>query len=184
MPSFSAPPFFAPLKAGAPAVSGRARIKRGIGLAAACGAASCLMSVTAAAAAPDLESCRKLEAEKAELAAGGVPADMANGPEWAKANLPADRIQKILRYIFVDEQVRFRCAEVFATAAVVKEEMEARRIAREALEARLAWEARQAEMLKNIPHPERNPEPRTKTATKSPPKGRSGVPPLPERMTR
>ncbi len=148
------------------------------------------MTLTAAAAlqasagAPGIEACRSLEAEKGQLAAVGVPADMANGPEWAKANLPADRIQKILRYIFVDEQVRFRCAEVFAAAAVIKEEMEARRIAKEALEARLAWEARQAEMLKNIPPPERNPEPRTVTATKSPARSSSGIPPLPERMTR
>ncbi len=176
--------FLAPTKTYAPAVAGRKRELLGICVAAACLITLAALPRDAAAGPPDLEACRGLEAEKAQLAASGVPVDMTKGPEWAKANLPADRIQKILRYIFVDEQVRFRCVEVFAAAAVLKEEMEARRIAKEALEARLAWEARQAEMLKNIPHPERNPEPRTLTATKSTAKSRAGVPPLPERMTR
>ncbi len=178
------PPTSAPVTPNAPAVAPRVRFLRGLFRAAACMSFTSALAMQAIAGPPDIEECRSLEAEKAQLAAGGVPADMSNGPEWAKANLPADRIQQILRYIFVDEQVRFRCAEIFAAAAVIKEEMEARRIAKEALEARLAWEARQAEMLKNIPPPERNPEPRTVTATKSPANSGKGIPPLPERMTR
>ena len=34
---------------------------------------------------------------------------LAKGPEWAKANLPPDKLEQIRRLIEVDEQLLFRC---------------------------------------------------------------------------
>ncbi len=127
-----------------------------------------------------LDSCRRYESERAELHGQGVAEDMARGPEWAKENLPAARIGKVLRYIHLDEQVRFRCADVFAAAAVREAERRARIAAARQLAAQRAWEAKQAEMLKNIPPPEPGPF-RTAARTRPDP---GGAPPLPERLRR
>jgi len=146
-----------------------------------------LLSATAWAAGGDaeLEHCRKLEVEREALLKTNITEEMAKGPEWAKSNLPAERLKAILRYIHVDEQVRFRCVNAFAEAAVAEQEAEARRIALAALEAKRAWEARQKEMLANIPKPDRPPtellKKRKKTATR---RSARGVPPLPVRATR
>lgn len=129
-----------------------------------------------------LDTCKGFETERATLFSAGVPADLERGPEWARVNLPATRIQQILRYIHLDEQVRFRCADVFATAAVREAEEAARIAAAKALAAQKAWEARQAEILRNIPPPDRKPR---RTASKQPKPRFSGVtPPLPERFRR
>ena len=83
----------------------------------------------------ELTRCRGLEAEKASLMAADVPADMDRGPQWASANLPKERLQQIARFIEVDEQLKFRCQDVFASAALKEEEERARQQAREAV----AW---------------------------------------------
>lgn len=129
-----------------------------------------------------LDTCRSYETERADLFKLGIAEDMDKGPEWAKANLPADRIQKILRYIHLDEQVRFRCADVFAGAAVREADRRARIAAARDLAAQRAWEARQADMLKNIPPPEPAPF-RTASRTRQD-AGTGTTPPLPERMRR
>lgn len=59
----------------------------------------------------DEESCRLLREEQERLASAGVRDSMANGPEWAKTNLPAAKLKEIQRLIEVDEQVLFRCPQ-------------------------------------------------------------------------
>jgi hypothetical protein len=64
----------------------------------------------AAAAAPlDQEACARLKTELMQLELGGTRVSMAKGPEWAKVNLPADKLQQIKRLIEVEEQILFRC---------------------------------------------------------------------------
>jgi hypothetical protein len=57
------------------------------------------------------EECDKLKAEQEQLTQAGVRVTMANGPDWAKANLKADKLAQIARLIDVDAQVAFRCIE-------------------------------------------------------------------------
>jgi hypothetical protein len=123
----------------------------------------------------ELTECRAFEAERASLAAAGIPADMAQGPEWASANLSPDRLQQIKRFIHVEEQLKFHCPEVFATAAVKAEEERARQ---QAHEAKL-WAEKLAQSAKNPLLPEPKP---TELARAKPRSGND--PPLPERATR
>jgi len=63
----------------------------------------------AAAAALDQEACARLKTELLQLELAGARTSMAKGPEWAKANLGADKLQQIKRLLEVDEQILFRC---------------------------------------------------------------------------
>ena len=63
----------------------------------------------AAAATLDQEACARLKTELMQLELGGTRSSMAKGPEWAKVNLPADKLQQIKRLIDVEEQILFRC---------------------------------------------------------------------------
>jgi len=63
-------------------------------------------------AAPlDADSCAQLKIEHSQLELGGVEMDMANGPEWAKANLAPEKLERIRRFIELKEQVLFRCRD-------------------------------------------------------------------------
>ena len=90
--------------------------------------------------APGIEACKKLQLEKTTMESQGILADLEKGPQWAKANLPANRVKAILKYLSIYEQVQFRCEYVFA-----------------AVEAdaaiRKAQEAARARALKNVPPP-------------------------------
>ncbi len=55
------------------------------------------------------EACEQAKAEQAGLETSGVARDMAQGPEWARANLPVDRLQRVARWIELQEQILFRC---------------------------------------------------------------------------
>lgn len=136
-------------------------------------------SVLPPAQQAQLDTCRANETERAELHKTGIVAEMDKGPEWAKANLPAERLQQILRYIHLDEQVMFRCGDVFAEATVRQAEEAAKIEAARILAAQKAYEARRAEQLRNIPIPDR--KPRQRITRNSP---RAGVPPLPVRFRR
>ena len=57
----------------------------------------------------DAETCRRIKSEHDTLAGSGIREMMAKGPEWAKANLAADRMLQIRRYLALEEDVRFRC---------------------------------------------------------------------------
>jgi hypothetical protein len=63
----------------------------------------------AAAATLEQEACARLKTELMQLELGGARSSMAKGPEWAKVNLPADKLQQIKRLIEVEEQILFRC---------------------------------------------------------------------------
>ncbi len=60
-------------------------------------------------AALDPESCARLKTEQETLDKAGLKDIAAKGPDWAKANLPAEKVNEIRRWIEVDEQLLFRC---------------------------------------------------------------------------
>ena len=63
-----------------------------------------------AAAVPlDIETCDKLVQQEAELERAGARANLARGPQWAKTNLPQDKIEQVRQLIEIQEQVAFRC---------------------------------------------------------------------------
>jgi hypothetical protein len=67
--------------------------------------------VEARAAPLDAESCAKLMNEHGQLEQAGVEADMAKGPEWGKANLLPEKLDRIRRFIEIEEQLLFRCRQ-------------------------------------------------------------------------
>jgi len=70
------------------------------------------MAMVQARAAPlDADTCAKLLEEHGQLEQAGVEADMAKGPEWAKANLIPEKIERIRRFIEVEGQLLFRCRQ-------------------------------------------------------------------------
>src|SRR5688572_3211699 len=67
-------------------------------------------ALTQARAAPlDAEACAKLQAEQGQLEGAGVEKDMAKGADWAKANLGLEKLQRVQRFIEIEEQLLFRC---------------------------------------------------------------------------
>jgi hypothetical protein len=68
------------------------------------------LSFAEVGAAPlDAESCARLKGEQTLLEHSGARGNMLRGPQWAKANLTADKLGQIRRLIEVDEQLLFRC---------------------------------------------------------------------------
>src|SRR5262245_28498552 len=75
-------------------------------------AAAAVVAVAQARAAPlDADTCAKLRGEHSQLELAGVEKDMEKGPEWAKANLAADKLDRIRRFIDLEEQLLFRCRD-------------------------------------------------------------------------
>jgi hypothetical protein len=70
-----------------------------------------VFAVAGAAAPLDKETCAKLEAEQTQLVGAGTRADMVRGAEWAKTNLPPQRLERIARLIEIDVQIAFRCTK-------------------------------------------------------------------------
>ena len=58
----------------------------------------------------DQDACAKLKVERETLEQAGVRNNMAKGPQWAKANLPADKLDQIQRLIELEGQLLFRCS--------------------------------------------------------------------------
>jgi hypothetical protein len=73
-------------------------------------AASILVSADVGAEPLDAATCGLLKGEQTALEQAGVRNSMAKGPEWARANLGADKLQDIRRLMHLDEQLLFRCA--------------------------------------------------------------------------
>src|SRR5262249_47305098 len=72
--------------------------------------AALLLGVPVAMASPlDKTSCDQLKLEQGQLEQGGVRANMAKGPEWAKSNLKGEQLEQVRRVIEVDGQLLFRC---------------------------------------------------------------------------
>ncbi len=59
----------------------------------------------------DAETCNLLRLEQIKFRQSGILDDMSKGAEWAKANLPADRLREIEHYLQLDEQVKFGCRD-------------------------------------------------------------------------
>jgi hypothetical protein len=69
-----------------------------------------VLAIVPAAAVPlDAEACTHLQSQQDTLRSEGATADMARGPEWARANLPLERLQRIGTLLQVEEQLNFRC---------------------------------------------------------------------------
>jgi hypothetical protein len=58
----------------------------------------------------DPDTCGKLKVEREGLEQAGARSNMAKGPEWAKANLAADKLEQIRRLIELEGQLLFRCS--------------------------------------------------------------------------
>lgn len=86
-------------------------------------AALFMPAVASAVAANPLDPrvCEPLRTEHEALVAAGAQADMDRGPEWAKANLAAERLQKIERLLALKEQLTFRCGLQLTARPAVKE---------------------------------------------------------------
>ena len=76
-------------------------------------AACAIPAATALATQPkiDADTCTQLRLEQIKFRQSGIVDDMAKGPEWAKANLPPDRLREIEHYMALDEQVKFGCRD-------------------------------------------------------------------------
>lgn len=82
-----------------------------------------LMSGGLARAAPlDDAACTALQAEHEQLVLAGVKESMAQGPDWAKANLPASRLKEIERLIEIEEGLLFRCPRPKAVEETAEDE--------------------------------------------------------------
>jgi hypothetical protein len=57
----------------------------------------------------DPAACEELREKLETLRSDGAAADMARGPDWARANLAPDRLQRIGALLEVEEQLNFRC---------------------------------------------------------------------------
>ncbi len=67
-------------------------------------------ALTQARAAPlDAETCAKLQTEHTDLERAGVEKDMVKGPDWAKGNLGLEKLQRVQRFIELEELLMFRC---------------------------------------------------------------------------
>jgi hypothetical protein len=69
----------------------------------------------------DKDACGKLVTEKQGLVVLGVEKEFAKGPDWAKANLPQDELDKLKRYLAIEEQLKFRCGMAVVTLHVPDE---------------------------------------------------------------
>lgn len=89
-----------------------------------------LVPVSAHATKPKLDSdtCAQLRAEEKKFRQTGILNDMGKGPEWAKANLSAERLREVQHYIELDEQVQFGCRDARLSVDALKASAAAERI--------------------------------------------------------
>ncbi|HVX34926.1 MAG TPA: hypothetical protein VHC71_01750 [Hyphomicrobium sp.] len=89
-----------------------------------------LVPAAAHATKPKLDSdtCAQLRVEETKFRQAGILSDMSKGPAWAKANLSADRLREVQRYIALDEQVRFGCRDAKLSLDAAKASEAAARI--------------------------------------------------------
>jgi hypothetical protein len=59
----------------------------------------------------DADICAALRLEQIKFRQSGILDDMSKGPEWAKANLPPDRLREVEHYLQLNEQVKFGCRD-------------------------------------------------------------------------
>lgn len=83
--------------------------------------AAVLFAETASAGPLEPQACATLKSEHQDLVAAGAQSDMDRGPDWAKANLTPDRLQRVERLIALKEQLSFRCGVMLTARPNVKE---------------------------------------------------------------
>ncbi|MFM9940351.1 MAG: hypothetical protein ACKVP7_12750 [Hyphomicrobiaceae bacterium] len=71
--------------------------------------------VTVALAEPlAKEDCEKFKVEQAALEKAGIKDVLQKGATWGRANLGADKLKQVERFIFLEEQLSFRCGQAKA----------------------------------------------------------------------
>lgn len=129
----------------------------------------------AAAAEPfDKTTCAALVEEQSKLEKDGVIADRERGPEWAKANLSAERVRVILHSIEVDEQLMFRCRIGGLTVA-------AKRAGEQADKIELNPNDPDAKQTKNAPGEKKAPARKSRHKNKTAPKSEAAADTAPEK---
>lgn len=134
---------------------------------AACWALVLVAAQPGAASPLDAQACGPLKEEQVRLEAAGARARMERGPEWARANLPAEGLKEIARLIEVDEQIAFRCPRP-KPAAVEKN-------AGEAGKGERRTAAPSGEPARAEPGPAPQHKPRANAAAKAAPQGKTGA---------
>jgi hypothetical protein len=76
----------------------------------------------------DRDTCSQLRAEEKKFRQSGILNDMSKGPQWAKANLSAERLRDVRHYIELDEQVQFGCRDAKPSVDAAKASAAAARI--------------------------------------------------------
>lgn len=57
----------------------------------------------------DKAACAAIASEIDAIASAGIKEDMERGPEWARANMPSERLEKVRRLLELSDQLEFRC---------------------------------------------------------------------------
>lgn len=73
--------------------------------------AGVLASSGAAAEPMAKEACEAASTERAALLTAGIQETVKKGPDWAKANLPPQKLKEVERFIGLQEILLFRCGE-------------------------------------------------------------------------
>ena len=81
------------------------RVVRSVVAAAICAAAPSMAFATKL----DKAACADLATELNAITGTGIKAEMERGPEWAKANMPPERLQSARRLLELEDQLEFRC---------------------------------------------------------------------------
>jgi hypothetical protein len=72
-------------------------------------AAASFAGAVAVAEPLDKESCANLQAERRGLLTPEMQAALERGPDWVKKNLDEAKIERVRRFLSVEEQIQFRC---------------------------------------------------------------------------
>ncbi len=79
-----------------------------IGIGLFCGAT--LLGWTASLAEPlDKESCANLQVERKQLLNREMQAALDQGPDWVKSHLSEPEIERVRKFLAIEEQIEFRC---------------------------------------------------------------------------
>jgi len=83
-------------------------------------AAAPLIGTCAVAEPLDKESCAGLQNERKQLFNADMQAALEQGPDWVKKHLTDEAIERVRRFLSVEEQIQFRCRGDGVAKAVVK----------------------------------------------------------------
>ena len=68
----------------------------------------------------DRESCAGLQSERKQLFNADMQAALDQGPDWVKKHLTDEAIERVRRFLDVEEQIQFRCRGGGVDKAVAK----------------------------------------------------------------